>query len=39
MWMLHDLIVEDGEVKGVITSTGAHYGAKTVVFLESVTLQ
>lgn len=29
--MVDDLIVEDGEVKGVITSTGAHYGAKTVV--------
>lgn len=29
--MVDDLIVENGEVKGVITSTGAQYGAKTVV--------
>jgi len=29
--MVDDLIVEDGVCKGVITSTGAHYTAKSVV--------
>lgn len=29
--IVDDLIVEDGEVKGVVTNTGACYGAKAVV--------
>ena len=29
--IVDDLIVEDGVVKGVITNTGAHYSAKSVV--------
>ena len=29
--MIDDLVVEDGKVTGVISSTGAHYGAKAVV--------
>ncbi|GAJ27053.1 tRNA uridine 5-carboxymethylaminomethyl modification enzyme GidA [Liquorilactobacillus sucicola DSM 21376 = JCM 15457] len=29
--IVDDLIVEDGTVKGVITNTGARYGAKSVV--------
>ncbi|WP_281165373.1 tRNA uridine-5-carboxymethylaminomethyl(34) synthesis enzyme MnmG [Liquorilactobacillus sicerae] len=29
--IVDDLMVEDGVIKGVITNTGAHYGAKSVV--------
>ena len=29
--IVDDLIIEDGEVKGVVTNTGACYGAKSVV--------
>lgn len=29
--IVDDLIVEDGQIKGVITNTGARYGAKAVV--------
>ncbi|WP_374723059.1 tRNA uridine-5-carboxymethylaminomethyl(34) synthesis enzyme MnmG [Peribacillus tepidiphilus] len=37
--MVERLIVEDGECKGVITQTGAHYRAKTVVITTGTFLR
>jgi len=37
--MVDDLIVEDGECKGVITKTGAEYGAKAVVITTGTYLR
>ena len=37
--MVEELIVEDGECKGVITQTGAIYRAKTVVITTGTFLR
>ncbi len=37
--MVDDLIVEDGECKGVVTKTGAEYGAKAVVITTGTYLR
>ncbi|TJY41705.1 tRNA uridine-5-carboxymethylaminomethyl(34) synthesis enzyme MnmG [Cohnella pontilimi] len=37
--MVEDLIVEDGKVRGVVTKTGAEYGAKAVVLTTGTYLR
>ncbi|WP_078593332.1 tRNA uridine-5-carboxymethylaminomethyl(34) synthesis enzyme MnmG [Evansella clarkii] len=37
--MVEELIVEDGEVKGVVTQTGAKYNAKTVIITTGTYLR